>query len=86
MNDFNQFEDPIIILRGTSLIYNDSSQSPKKYTTPLPFPEFLLYFQHETTTAARSDGLWGRLVPHRGNCVVEPCHPAGITGRRQPDM
>ena len=35
MNDFNQFEESIIILRGTSLIYNDSPQSPEKYTSPL---------------------------------------------------
>ena len=26
------------------------------------------------------------IVPHRGNCVVEPCHPAGIAGHRQSDM
>ena len=26
------------------------------------------------------------IVPHRGNCVVEPCHPAGIAARRQSDM
>ena len=26
------------------------------------------------------------IVPHLGNCVVEPCHPAGIARRRQSDM